>query len=259
MSKRVIDFSIYSSIKIGSKIEVDVIREKEELGKRFLIGGANNLLISPTPPPLAMLGKEFDYIKEEDGILKIGGATKSGRIFSYCKKHDIAGLEFLGKLPGTLGGLVKMNAGMKSYEIFNNLLEVVTFSKTYKKDEIDFGYRKTDISEPIFEASFLTKKGFDFSLLEEFTKMRKNQPKEPSAGSVFKNPEGDYAGRLIEAVGLKGERVGDAMWSEIHANFLVNMEDAKWEDANYLIKKAKKRVFEEFGVKLEEEIINLYS
>jgi len=256
---RIIDFSIFSSIKIGPKIEVDVIREKEPLEGRFLVGGANNLLLSPTPPPLAILGKEFDYIKEEDGVLKVGGATKSGRIFSYCKKHDIKGLEFLGKLPGTLGGLVKMNAGMKSYEIFNPLLELTTYSKTFQKNEIDFGYRKTDIKEPIFEAVFEINRGFDYNLLEEFSKMRKNQPKEPSAGSVFKNPEDDYAGRLIEAVGLKGKRVGDAMWSEIHANFLVNIGNAKWEDANYLIKEAKKRVFEEFGVRLKEEIINLYS
>ncbi len=256
---RIIDFSKYSSIKIGTPIKVDVIREKEPLDGRFLVGGANNLLVSPTPPPLAVLGKEFDYIKEEDGFLKVGGATKSGRIFSYCKKRDIGGLEFLGKLPGTLGGLVKMNAGMKAYEIFNHLVDITLFSGIYKKEEIEFGYRFTNISEPIFEAKFEIKKGFDYSLLDEFTKMRKNQPKEPSAGSAFKNPDGDFAGRLIEAVGLKGKRVGGAMWSEVHANFLVNVEKASFEDAFTLLKEAQKRVYEKFGIELEREIIVLYN
>ncbi len=254
---RVIDFSVFSSIKIGTPIKVNVMREKEPLEKRFLVGGANNILLSPTPPPLVILGKEFDYIKEEDGILKIGGATKSGRIFSYCKKNNIGGLEFLGKLPGTLGGLVKMNAGMKSYEIFNSLVDITLFSGIYTKQTIEFGYRFTDITEPIFEATFEIKRGFDYRLLEEFTKMRKKQPKEPSAGSIFKNPDGDYAGRLIEAVGLKGEKVGGAMWSKVHANFLVNIGNASFTDAYSLIKEAKKRVFEEFGINMKEEIIIL--
>ncbi len=256
---RIIDFSKFSSIKIGTPIRVDVMREKEPLDGRFLVGGANNLLVSPTPPPLVVLGKEFEYSKEEDRLLKIGGATKSGRIFSYCKKRDIGGLEFLGKLPGTLGGLVKMNAGMKVYEIFNSLVDVTLLSGVYTKEELEFGYRFTNIDEPIFEATFEIKKGFDYTLLDEFTKMRQNQPKEPSAGSVFKNPDGDYAGRLIEAVGLKGKRVGNAMWSEVHANFLVNMGNASFDDAYSLISEAKSRVLDEFGIELKEEIIILYS
>ncbi len=254
---RIIDFSKFSSIKIGTPIKVDIMREKEPLDGRFLVGGANNLLVSPTPPSLVVLGKEFDYIKEEDGILKIGGATKSGRIFSYCKRNNIGGLEFLGKLPGTLGGLVKMNAGMKVYEIFNSLVDIALFSGVYKKENIEFGYRFTGIDESIFEATFEIRKGFDYNLLDEFTKMRKNQPKEPSAGSVFKNPDGDYAGRLIEAVGLKGKRVGGAMWSEVHANFLVNTGNASFDDAYSLVNEAKEKVYEEFGIELQEEIIIL--
>ena len=254
---RIIDFSKYSSIKIGTPIKVDVMRQKEPLDGRFLIGGANNLLVSPTPPPLVVLGKEFEYIQEKDGLLKVGGATKSGKIFSYCKKRDIGGLEFLGKLPGTLGGLVKMNAGMKAYEIFNHLVDITLFSGVYKKEEIEFGYRFTNINEPIFEATFEIKKGFDYTLLDEFTNMRKNQPKEPSAGSVFKNPNGDFAGRLIEAVGLKGKRVGGAMWSKVHANFLVNIENATFDDAYSLIKEAKEKVLDRFDIKLKEEIIIL--
>ena len=255
--KRVIDFSIYSSVKIGTTIEVEVIEEKRAINDGFLIGGANNLLVSPTPPKLYMLSKEFDYIKLEDDLLKIGGATKSGRIFSFCKKHDIGGLEFLGKLPGTLGGLVKMNAGMKEYEVFNTLVEVELDNTTKTKEQIDFGYRYTDIDSTIYGATFKVKKGFDYFSLEEFTKMRANQPKEPSFGSAFKNPNGDYAGRLIEEVGLKGYKKGGAMWSTVHANFLVNVDNASYDDAKWLLDEAEKRVFEEFGIKLEKEVIVL--
>ena len=131
--KRIIDFSKYSSIKIGTPIEVEVIQEKRDIPDGFLVGGANNLLVSPTPPKLYVLGKEFDFIKLDGELLKIGGATKSGRIFSFCKKYDIGGLEYLGKLPGTLGGLIKMNAGMKSYEIFNNLVSVSFADKEVEK------------------------------------------------------------------------------------------------------------------------------
>ncbi|HFS82450.1 MAG TPA: UDP-N-acetylmuramate dehydrogenase, partial [Epsilonproteobacteria bacterium] len=81
-----------------------------------------------------------------------------------------------------------------------------------------------------------------------------NQPHEPSAGSAFKNPEGDYAGRLIEAVGLKGERKGDMQWSEVHANFLVNPGEGKFEDAIYLLTLAKEKVKAAFGIELREEI-----
>ncbi len=253
--KREIDFSKYSSIKIGSKIDVEVIDEIISLPKEsFMIGGANNLLVSSNPPPLFMLSKKFDYISFEDEYLKIAAATKSGRIFSFVKKHDIKGFEYLGKLPGTLGGLIAMNAGMKDDEIFDNL-EYIKTSKGYiKKEDISYGYRYTDIEDIIYEAVFKVKRGFDTEKMQLFTKMRNNQPKEPSAGSVFKNPKDDFAGRLIERVGLKGKREGGAAFSEIHANFLVNLGGATFEDALSLIKEAKKRVFEEFGIILEEEI-----
>ncbi|RUM66349.1 MAG: UDP-N-acetylmuramate dehydrogenase, partial [Sulfurospirillum sp.] len=136
--KRLIDFSKYSSIKIGSTIEVNVINSPIDLPKdAVIIGGANNLLVSPTPPPLFVLSKEFSYIKKDGEFLIIGAATKSGQIDSFCKKEGIGGFEYLSKLPGTLGGLIAMNAGMKEDEIFNSLVEVKTATKTLKKDEID--------------------------------------------------------------------------------------------------------------------------
>jgi UDP-N-acetylmuramate dehydrogenase len=98
------------------------------------------------------------------------------------------------------------------------------------------------------------KQGFSKELLDELVNLRSNQPKTPSAGSAFKNPEGDYAGRLIEEVGLKSVSKGDMQWSEIHANFLVNHGKGTFEEAKYLIDLAKERVLEQFGILLKEEV-----
>ena len=115
----------------------------------------------------------------------------------------------------------------------------------------------TDIDEPILEAAFELSYGFDTTRVEMFKKMRSNQPSTPSAGSCFKNPEGDYAGRLIEAVGLKGKRVGGMEFSSEHANFLVNHGDGTFEDAIFLIQEAQKKVFKEFSIWLECEVVVL--
>jgi len=250
-----INFSKFSSLKIGSCIDVKILQDCDDFDERYyLIGSCNNILIGNNPPPLIKLSKKYDYIKLEDGLLHIGGATPSGKIASFCKKHNIADFEFVSHLPGTLGGLVKMNAGLKEYEIFNNLISVKTCKYEKNKQDINFGYRYTDIDNPILEATFKVVFGFDETKVDMFKKMRSNQPKEASAGSCFKNPEGDYAGRLIQEVGLKGFRVGSMEFSDVHANFLVNHGDGRFEDALYLIKEAQKRVYEKFAIKLELEI-----
>ncbi|MFT7003172.1 MAG: UDP-N-acetylmuramate dehydrogenase [Sulfurimonas sp.] len=258
MKTKEIDFSKFSSIKIGEKLEVYLFdNESDSTSGYYLIGSCNNILIGTQPPKLMKLSKTYDYIKIENETLKIGAATPSGKIASFCKKNNIANFEFVSHLPGTLGGLVYMNAGLKEYEIFNNLISVSTTQRLMKKDDINFGYRFTDIEEVILEATFTLEYGFNEEKLSFFKKMRSNQPNIASAGSCFKNPKGDYAGRLIEAVGLKGKRVGAMEFSNIHANFLVNNGDGKFEDAIFLIKEAKKRVYEEFGISLECEIVVL--
>jgi len=252
---KLIDFSKYSSIKIGPKIEVEFINEFSSIDdKSYIIGGCSNLLIGNNPPKLIALSKTFDYIKLNGDILTIGGATPSGKIFSFCKRNDIKGFEFLSHLPGKLGGLVKMNAGMKQYEIFNNLLFIKTKKEILQKQDIDFGYRYAKIDDIIIEASFLAKKGFDFQKTDMFKNLRKNQPKNPNAGSCFKNPPKNFAGELIEKVGLKGKKMGGMAFSPLHANFLVNLDNGSFEDAITLINEAKKRVFEQFGIMLELEI-----
>lgn len=222
-----------------------------------LIGGANNLLVSPTPPPLAMLDKCFDFIRLEETMLHVGGATPSGKMLSFAKKHNLASFELMQKLPGTLGGMIAMNAGLKEWEIFNDLIAIRTESGWVPKSQIEHGYRFAKLKGVVYEATFTCKEGFDENLLAMFKKMRDNQPKEPSAGSCFKNPVGQYAGKLIEEVGFKGKRVGAMMFSNVHANFLVNLGGGTYEQAMELITAVKEEVFNRFNVKLEEEIIIL--
>ncbi|MDD2450979.1 MAG: UDP-N-acetylmuramate dehydrogenase [Sulfurovum sp.] len=252
---KTIDFSTYSSIKVGQPTEVMILEKGDEIPQdRYLIGGANNLLVSPTPPPLMKLGKDFAAITQEEGILTIGAATPTGRIVSYARKHNIAGFEFCAKLPGTLGGMLAMNAGVKEYEIFNILHSVKINGRWVNVEDIEHGYRYAKLGSIAIEARFEIREGFSQTLLDTLLSWRSNQPPEPSAGSVFKNPDGDYAGRLIEAAGLIGARKGEMQWSPIHANFLVNLGNGTFEDALYLITLAKKEVKKLFGITLQEEI-----
>jgi len=252
---KTIDFSKYSSIKVGQETEVLMLEKGDTIpADRYLIGAANNLLVSPTPPLLMMLSKDFATMEEKEGMLTIGAAMPTGRIVSYAKKHDIAGFEFCAKLPGTLGGMLAMNAGVKSYEIFNILHSIEINGIWTAKESLEFGYRFAKLGGIATAARFEIKRGFDPSLLAALLALRSNQPHDPSAGSAFKNPEDDHAGRLIEAVGLKGVTKGGMSWSEVHANFLVNLGGGTFEDAKYLIDLAKEKVLTEFHIELKEEI-----
>jgi UDP-N-acetylmuramate dehydrogenase len=255
MNTKTIDFSKFSSIRIGPVVEVALIENDVVPEGHLIVGAANNVLISPTPPPLMTLSKEYDFIRLEHDGLHVGAATPGGRVVSFCKKNDIAHFEYLSKLPGTLGGMLKMNAGLKEYEIFNHLIALRTISGWKQKSEIEYGYRKTSLNEVVFEAVFEAQKGYSPERYEMFNQMRSNQPNDPSAGSCFKNPLNDYAGRLIEAVGLKGVRQGAMAFSEVHANFLVNTGGGTYEDALMLIREAQIRVQREFNIELQCEVV----
>jgi UDP-N-acetylmuramate dehydrogenase len=252
---KTIDLSTYSSIRIGQPEEVLILEKGDTIpADRYLIGGANNLLVSPAPPPLMMLGKDFATIGHDDELVEIGAAMPTGRIVSYAKKHNLAGFEFCAKLPGTLGGMLAMNAGVKEHEIFNHLHSVQIDGAWVPKERIEHGYRFARLGGVATAARFLRREGFSAELLAALATLRANQPSDPSAGSAFKNPLGDAAGRLIEAAGLKGYREGGMAWSEVHANFLVNKGGGTYEEAIHLLTLAKEKVHEAFGITLEEEI-----
>ena len=260
---RLVDFSKFTSVSIGGVHEIFEVDSLKDLNSpQFLgavmIGGGNNLLISPNPPKMAILSKSFDYINLErfgEKIhLEIGAATKSAKIYNFCKQNNIASLEFLKNIPGTLGGLIKMNAGLLKFSISDNLTHVRLASGWVSKDEISFCYRHSGIDEAILGAKFKLQSGFDASISEAISAKRANQPKGASFGSCFVNPEGHFAGALIEAVGLKGYAIGGAKFSEEHANFLINFNHASFEDATNLINLAKARVLEKFGIELKTEV-----
>jgi len=254
---KIIDFKKYSSIHIGSKHKVKIINEIGDYSKYTIIGKCHNTIISNNPPSLAMLGDEFDYILQKNNKLIVGAATSSGKLLVYCKKHNIAHFELLAKLPGNMGGLVKMNAGLKQYEIFNHLHSIKTNNGEFLKKDIDHTYRHTSIDGIIYEVTFDIHEGYDKQMQNEFVKMRDNQPNLPSAGSCFKNPKEHSAGYLIENVGLKGHTIGGMAFSSLHANFLVNMGNGTYDEAMKLINLAKEKVKEKFSIDLEIEIVIL--
>lgn len=253
---KIIDFSRFSSIKAGATIEIEII-DSIDWNKEgyFIVGAASNLLVASGAKKFAKLSKEFDYIRIENNTLVIGGATSSGKILSFAKKHNIANFEFLSKIPGLLGGMVKMNAGLKEWEVFNHLISIKTSNGVFNKSEIPHSYRHTEIKGVIFEAVFELSFGYSNELYEKFLQMRQNQPKLPSAGSCFKNPLPYFAGKLIEEVGLKGVKIGNMGFSGEHANFLVNYGNGTAQEALELVSLAKKLVLDKFGISLEEEII----
>jgi len=255
MPYKSIDFSKHSSIKVGPIAETYLIEELEYPKGHYILGQCNNVLIGPEHPPLMLLGKNFDYIKIEDSLLCVGAATPSGKLLSFCKKHNITHFELLPKLPGNLGGMIKMNAGLKEFEIFNYLHSIKTENGILLKSDIPHGYRWTDFNGIVFEARFEIHNGFNEEHLEMFKKMRDNQPTDPSAGSCFKNPKGDSAGRLIQEAGLRGHRIGDMAFSEKHANFLVNLGKGSFKEAMELIQLAQIKVYEKFGIWLENEVV----
>ncbi|GMB89783.1 UDP-N-acetylenolpyruvoylglucosamine reductase MurB [Helicobacter ailurogastricus] len=252
-----IDFSCYSSVKIGGLVKVQVLDVCAPYAGLRMVGLANNLLVAPEAKNLAILSKNFDCITDLGTCLEVGAKTNAQKLFSYYKNHDLQGLEFLGALPGSLGGLVKMNAGMKAYEM-KEVVEALNINGEWvEAKDLGFGYRTSGIEGVVFKARLKKRKGFRQEVYQDCQCMRCH-PKKPSFGSCFKNPPGDFAGRLLEAVGLKGFSLGRVGFSPLHANFLINLGGGRFEEVVKLIALAKERVFNAFGIALVEEVCIYY-
>jgi len=235
------------------------------------VGKGSNLLVRDGGFPGAGLILKGDLATVErrtsgsQMILARGGLSLV-ELLNYCQHEGLGGLEFLAGIPGTVGGAVTMNAGAWGKEIAEAVVNVEMItnrgeSVSKARSELDFSYRALAIPAGTVVV------GVEFALKSEapeivadrvasYLRERKaKQPLEyPSAGSVFKNPPNDYAGRLIEMVGLKGRRAGGAMISEKHANFIVNTGGAKAADILGLMELARQKVMEKTGIALEPEI-----
>jgi len=200
------------------------------------------------------------------GRIKAQSGVRLAALAEAACNASLEGLAFASGIPGTVGGAIYMNAGAYGFEIHQFIESVTLYYKNEKivksRDEMEFGYRKSFAQNGdclILEAVFILKKGDGEKIREEMkilnAKRRKSQPLEfHSAGSFFKRPEGNYAGKLIQDGGLKGFSVGDAQVSEKHAGFVVNKGNASAKDVINLMRHVQKTVFEKFGVHLEPEV-----
>jgi UDP-N-acetylmuramate dehydrogenase len=189
-----------------------------------------------------------------------------GRIVKQAVKHNLIGLENLNGVPGTLGGALVMNAGAWGGEISENLVQVELIDEDGKlrylqKNEINFSYRQSSFNKKdiLLSAEFLLKKAdkeiINKNFVEAQTGRKSTQPlNKRSAGSLFKNPKGHSAGKLIDEAGLKGFSIGQAKISDKHANFFINEGNASSKDMLQLIKKAHQTVKEKFNINLELEV-----
>jgi UDP-N-acetylmuramate dehydrogenase len=238
----------------------------------FVLGGGTNLLVSDRGVRgiVLHLGRPMASVEwraNASGVhVRAGAALRFKRLVTECVDRDLAGLEFAEGIPGTVGGGLLMNAGAFGGEI----ADVVEFIEgvdargevqQIPRPALRFGYRRFDLPSGfiVTHLQFLLHHGERAAIRarrEEAKRRREaHQPLGyPNAGSIFKNPPGEFAGRLIEAVGLKGHRRGGAMISDRHANFIVNVGNATAADVCALMDEATRRVWEAKGVRLEPEV-----
>lgn len=226
--------------------------------------GANVLVSDAGVPGLVILNRAENMEVRGEEIYADSGTNLVALARRACEA-EIGGFEFLVGIPGTLGGAIVGNAGTREQWISERILEVEGIDecgrvRIWPSEALEFGYRRSRFQRTGEIVLGARLKGYraDRSRIEatmrEMLDARRHQPSGPSTGSVFKNPPGDYAGRLIEACGLKGYRVGGAKISEQHANFILNVGGATARDIRAVIERAKAAVRERFGILLEEEI-----
>lgn len=275
--------SEYTTFRVGGRADAIFFAEDGEELRRvvscataeeipcLVVGKGSNLLVKDggIRGLVIMLRGSLATVRrdgEDEQVLVAGGGAAFPDLLRSCVSEGLTGLEFLAGIPGTAGGAVLMNAGARGKEtgslvegiqIVNPLGETVTLGRS----ELEFSYRRSSVPAGHVIASvrfrLQREEGPAISrLIEENLKRRKaSQPLDyPSAGSVFKNPPHDFAGRLMERSGLKGKRAGGAMISTRHANFIVNTGEATAADVLALMELARERVREETGIDLEPEI-----
>lgn len=274
----------YTSARVGGAAETLLtVNSKDELESAVeqlwkmeaafvVIGGGSNVLVSDEGVrELVILNRarkvRFDLEADPPTVWAESG-TNFGAMARQAAQKGLSGLEWAGGIPGTVGGAVLGNAGAHDGEMKDNLLvaEILHRKKgkqSWSVEDMDYRYRSSALKRNPGQAVVLAatlqlckgkQKAIEEKMDEFLSYRRKTQPPGASMGSMFKNPSGDYAGRLIEAAGLKGLRVGDAQISELHANFFMNLGEAKASDVYELIQKARGEVADRFGEELELEI-----
>jgi len=245
-----------------------VLRAARELGVPvFPLGGGANLLVSDAGVRgvVVKLPPGFGEERIHGTRLVLSAGAPSSRLVAWAQKLGLVGCEFAAAIPGTLGGLVAMNAGTRAgpRPSSRRRVELATAGGAGWLDAaaLEFAYRTcrlppgavvTRLELELREGDVAASRA---AMEADVARRRATQPLDrPTFGSTFRNPPGEFAGRLIEAVGLKGHRVGGAAWSNVHANFIVNLGGAAARDVLDLIGLARGRVRERFGIELEPEV-----
>ncbi|HXW61403.1 MAG TPA: UDP-N-acetylmuramate dehydrogenase [Candidatus Acidoferrales bacterium] len=241
----------------------------EGIRYRFL-GGGTNVLVEDGELSFVALHLPTSRVgmHVEGNAAYIDAATDLGATVTFCAKHDLGGMEGLIGVPGSVGGALRMNAGAYGTQIGPHVREVELYRaasgrlETLRDSEFRFDYRHTSFAPE--DLMLRVKLELPSKPFQEILagikvcneKRRLSQPlHQKSAGCIFKNPPGASAGRMIDELGLKGHRVGDAMVSERHANFFVNLGHARGADMLKLIDEVRERVRSAYGIELGNEVI----
>ena len=278
-----VPMSQYTTFRVGGNVEamyragnLNELKEMiaflmDEEIPYLILGAGSNLLVRDggLDGVAIILDGYFASIEDNnmtEPCILAGAGLLLNKLVNFCTEKGLSGVEFVAGIPGTLGGGVAMNAGTGTEEIKDVIREVTVLTRggiLERRDNLDlkFRYRELhlDIGEIIISAILNLKRDKPASIRRRL-KYRIKRRKErlpldmPSAGSVFKNPEGDYAARLIDVVGLKGRRIGGAMMSPKHANFIVNTGKASASDILALMDLAIEKVREMFNIQLIPEI-----
>jgi UDP-N-acetylmuramate dehydrogenase len=286
--KKEADVARFTSLRVGGPASCLItVRDREELEDliRFvwkheipylMLGGGSNLLISEAGvPSLVILNRakavEFRDRGESEPVIWAESGASLGVIARRAANRGWSGLEWAAGIPGTIGGSVVGNAGAHGSDMSANLILAEILHHTGQKvqvenwtaKDLDYRYRSSRIKgggvpAVVLSAELQLQRSTPQAVkdeMQEYAEHReRTQPVGASAGSMFKNPSGDYAGALIDRAGLKGFRIGGAQISTLHGNFFINLGDASAADVYALIQKARREVAEQFGVDLELEI-----
>lgn len=276
------ELSLLTTWRIGGKalalIEVTneeellfVLSQCDRLGIPWrVLGRGSNILVSDQGFPgvvVRLVGSLAECRLLPEGRVEAGGGVALNRLVSFAVRNGLGGCEFLVGIPGTVGGAVVLNAGCFGGEIERLVERVLVRERDgglrwREKSELCFSYRGSSLKR---ESAVVVRVVFRLfpedpqqaaEKVHHFSVLRRNsQPLEfPSAGSVFRNPPGEYAARLIEQVGCKGLRLGRAQVSPKHSNFIVNLGGARAWQVEYLMEWIRKEVYRQTGIWLENEV-----
>lgn len=247
------------------------IAREHGLPLSFLGGGANTLLSDEGVEGLVIklpAAPDEAAWDEAGATFTLGAGAPIARVPQLMRRHDLVGGEFLAGIPGTLGGATFMNAGTHEGEFVRvvRAVELATAEETrwYEREDLAWSYRRCALpaGAVVTRVKIRLERADEAGLAASRAAMeadlgyrKRTQPLQlPASGSVFTNPPGDHAGRLIEAAGLKGARQGGAMISELHANWIVNTGGARAEEVRALIERARDEVRARFDVSLSPEL-----